>query len=61
MRFLPPLVMHGAHRASDEAIDAHARTLVERLATYPEWPEMAELSACEVREVSASERPSEAD
>ena len=61
MRFLPPLVLHGAHRASDAAIDAHARLLVERLVSYPDWPEMAELGACEVREVSASERPSEAD
>ena len=61
MRFLPPLVLHGAHRASDAAIEAHARLLVERLASYPDWPEMAELGACEVREVSASERPSEAD
>lgn len=61
MRFLPPLVLHGAHRASDPVIDAHARTLVERLASYPDWPEMAELGACEVREVPASERPDTVD
>jgi len=57
MRFLPPLVLHGAHRASDEALDAHAAVFAERLASYPQWPEMDELAACEVREVSASERP----
>jgi glutathione-regulated potassium-efflux system ancillary protein KefF len=57
MRFLPPLVLHSAHRASDEAIDAHARVMVERMASYPDWPEMAEMAACEVREVPASERP----
>jgi glutathione-regulated potassium-efflux system ancillary protein KefF len=57
MRFLPPLVLHGAHRVSDEALDAHAAVFAERLASYPQWPEMDELAACEVREVSASERP----
>jgi glutathione-regulated potassium-efflux system ancillary protein KefF len=57
MRFLPPLLLHGAHRVSDEALDAHAAVFAERLASYPQWPEMDELAACEVREVSASERP----
>jgi len=35
MQWLPPLVLHGAHRASDDDIAAHARTFAQRLA---EWP-----------------------
>ena len=31
MRWWPPLVLHGAHRAKDEAIEAHARHFAERL------------------------------
>jgi len=61
MRFLPPLVLHGAHRASDAQIDEHARMLVDRLGSYPDWPEIAEIPACEVREVAASERPEDPD
>jgi len=57
MRFLPPLVLHGAHRASDVQLEDHVRIWVDRLASYPDWPEIAEIPACEVREVAASERP----
>jgi len=59
MRFLPPLVLHGAHRASDAELAAHAATFAQRLASYPDWPEIDEIAPCEVREVSASERPVE--
>jgi glutathione-regulated potassium-efflux system ancillary protein KefF len=59
MRFLPPLVLHGAHRASEAALAEHAATFAQRLASYPDWPEIAEIAPCEVREVSASERPVE--
>ncbi len=37
MRFLPPLVLHGAHTASNEAVAAHIATFAERLGTYPQW------------------------
>jgi glutathione-regulated potassium-efflux system ancillary protein KefF len=57
MRFLPPLVLHGAHRVSDETLAAHAALFADRLASYPNWPEMAELAACEVRPVAVGERP----
>ena len=57
MRFLPPLVLHGAHRVSDAALAAHVQVFIERLASYPAWPEMAELDACEVRDVPADDRP----
>ena len=60
MRFLPPLVLHGAHRATDAEIAAHAAVFADRLATYPDWPEMAEMPACEVLPVAATDRPAEA-
>ncbi len=57
MRFLPPLVLHGAHRVSEAELAAHVQVFIERLASYPAWPEMAELDACEVREVPVGDRP----
>jgi glutathione-regulated potassium-efflux system ancillary protein KefF len=57
MRFLPPLVLHGAHRVGDAELDAHAGIFLERLASYPDWPEMAEIAACDLREVAAIDRP----
>lgn len=57
MRFLPPLLLHGAHRASEEDVQAHAAVFADRLATYPEWPEMAELAPCVMPEVAAIDRP----
>ena len=43
MRFLPPLLLHGAHRADDAEIAAHAAVYAERLASHPNWPELDEL------------------
>jgi glutathione-regulated potassium-efflux system ancillary protein KefF len=43
MRFLPPLLLHGAHRAVDAEIAAHLAIYTDRLATYPRWPELDEL------------------
>ena len=60
MRFLPPMVLHGAHRASADDLDTHARTLSERLASYPAWPELDELEPCPACEVPVSARPSAA-
>jgi len=57
MRFLPPLVLHGAHRASRDEIDLHVQTFAARLASYPDWPEIEDIPACEVREVPALDRP----
>lgn len=58
MRFLPPLVLHGAHRVEPAALDAHAHTYAQRLRQYPDWPELAELSACPGCDVPADDRPS---
>jgi glutathione-regulated potassium-efflux system ancillary protein KefF len=57
LRFLPPLLLHGAHRASDDEVAAHVEVFADRLQRWPDWPEMAELGACEVIEVAAQDRP----
>lgn len=51
MRFLPPMVLHAAHRVSTQAIDQHLATFSQRLQSYPDWPELEELEqypACAV-------------
>ncbi|RYX89030.1 MAG: NAD(P)H dehydrogenase [Comamonadaceae bacterium] len=57
MRFLPPLVLHGAHSASEEEVTEHIETFRQRLATYPQWPEIADMDECIACEVPASDRP----
>lgn len=61
MRFVAPLLLHGAHRADHDSIEQHARLYAERLASYPDWPELAELPECAIDEVPASARPASAD
>jgi glutathione-regulated potassium-efflux system ancillary protein KefF len=43
MRFLPPLLLHGAHRAPDAEVEAHLAVYADRLRSYPRWPELDEL------------------
>lgn len=57
MRFLPPMVLHGAHDISHEAVLEHVAIFRERLQSYPDWPEMDELEACPLCEVPQSARP----
>ncbi|HEY1128378.1 MAG TPA: NAD(P)H-dependent oxidoreductase [Roseateles sp.] len=58
MRYLPPQVLHAAHRASDAEIGAHARLFVERLTRYPEWSQsLAAPAVGDEREVPLDERP----
>jgi glutathione-regulated potassium-efflux system ancillary protein KefF len=59
MRWLPPLVFHGAHRASDGDIAAHADMVLSRLTTWPDWPEIADLADCVACEVAHFDRPAE--
>ena len=40
LRFLPPLVLHAAHRVGEADIQAHAALFAQRLASYPHWPEL---------------------
>lgn len=37
MRFVPPLVLHGAHGASREEVEAHTQRFSTQLRTYPHW------------------------
>jgi glutathione-regulated potassium-efflux system ancillary protein KefF len=51
MRFLPPLVLHGAHRVSEAALATHAAMFAERLRSWPAWPEidaLADIAPCDV-------------
>jgi glutathione-regulated potassium-efflux system ancillary protein KefF len=57
MRWLPPLVLHGAHRVDAAEIEAHAAVLMQRLATWPDWPELADLDAAAACDVPADARP----
>ncbi len=60
MRFLAPLLLHGAHRVSDAELDAHATMYAQRLASYPDWPELADLAECPACVVPPLARPSDA-
>ncbi len=57
MRFLPPLVLHGAHSASTQEVTEHAETFRQRLQSYPHWPELDELDICPGCAVPAADRP----
>ncbi len=57
MRFLPPLILHGAHKASDAELTAHAQTYAKRLGDYPNWPEIALVEDCVACEVPSNARP----
>ena len=57
MRWLPPLLLHGAHRASDATLAAHAELFAQRLASWPDWPEIAEMEPAPVCDVPADARP----
>jgi len=43
MRFLPPLLLHGAHKADEAEVNAHLQVYLQRLHGYPHWPELDEL------------------
>ena len=57
MRFLPPLILHGAHKASDADLAAHADIYSQRLSDYPNWPEIAFVEDCVECQVPSSARP----
>jgi len=57
MRFLPPLVLHAAHRVADDAVREHAAMFTDRLTRYPFWPELDELEADTSCVVAAGDRP----
>ncbi|AKJ27991.1 NAD(P)H-dependent oxidoreductase [Caldimonas brevitalea] len=57
MRFLPPLVLHGAQTVDAGTLRGHVQVFRERLASYPDWPELAQLDVCPACEVPPSARP----
>lgn len=57
MRFLPPLLLHGAHRAGEDEISAHVEVFRERLSSHPAWPELADLPSCVACDVPEADRP----
>jgi glutathione-regulated potassium-efflux system ancillary protein KefF len=57
MRFVHPMVLHGARRARDAEVQAHAAVFAERLAAYPDWPELADLEPPPVCAIAPDERP----
>ena len=59
MRFMPPLLLHGTHKAKEAEIVAHAATYVKRLADYPRWPEIEQIEDCVDCEVPLTARPME--
>jgi len=61
MRFLPPLLLHGAHRVAEEEIVRHVDVFAQRLRSHPEWPELEELESCVACEVPETDRPHEDD
>jgi glutathione-regulated potassium-efflux system ancillary protein KefF len=59
MRWLPPLVLHGAHRVDDDALQAHEDLFARRLAGYPGWPELARLACDSGCAVPVDARPAD--
>jgi glutathione-regulated potassium-efflux system ancillary protein KefF len=59
MRFLPPLLLHGARSASPETLAAHVEVFSQRLSSYPDWPELEDIAECVACEVPATDRPHE--
>ena len=57
MRFLPPAVLHGAHRAEPGEIDTHAAMVLQRMQQWPDWPEIAQLPPCPACVTPVGDRP----
>ncbi|MBL0088184.1 MAG: NAD(P)H-dependent oxidoreductase [Ideonella sp.] len=56
MRFVPPLVLHGAHRIDEDALAEHAQLFADRLRDWPRWPELEQLPDCPACEVPMDAR-----
>ncbi len=57
MRWLPPLALHGAHTTSAQMLQAHVDLFVQRLQTWPHWPELEDLAPDLACAVPADARP----
>jgi glutathione-regulated potassium-efflux system ancillary protein KefF len=61
MRLLPPLVLHGAHTLTPDELAAHVDIYAQRLASYPDWPELADLAPCVDCALPDADRPTLTD
>ena len=61
MRFLPPLILHGAHAVGQDVVAQHVATFSQHLESYPNWPEMDHLEQCAACVVPMKDRPVETD
>ena len=59
MRFLPPLILHGAHVVGQDVVTQHISAFSQRLQSYPNWPEMADMDQCPACVVPVKDRPFE--
>ncbi len=59
MRFLPPLLFHGARSAPPAEVEAHVEVFRERLSSYPNWPELDDMESCPSCAVPSTDRPDE--
>lgn len=57
MRFLPPMLLHGANSVTELEIGQHAETFRQRLQSYPHWSELDELDKCPDCQVPTADRP----
>jgi glutathione-regulated potassium-efflux system ancillary protein KefF len=57
MRFLTPMVVHGAHRLEAATVTATAQHYAGRLAAYPDWPDLGPASAGVPIDVPTDARP----
>ena len=57
MRWLPPLLLHGAHRADDATLAAHAELFRQRLQSWPDWPEISTMEPAPACDVPDDARP----
>ncbi|MDB5816644.1 MAG: dehydrogenase [Rhizobacter sp.] len=57
MRFLPPLVLHGATQVGHDTLESHVQTYFDQLVSYPHWPELDEAPDCIACEVPMTARP----
>jgi len=57
MRWLPPLLLHGAHRATSDVLDQHAALFAKALQAWPQWDEIDQMEPAVQCDVPGDARP----
>lgn len=60
LRWLPPLVLHGAHRVDTPTLAQHAALFTQRLLSWPAWPEIEAMEPMPDCAVPGDARPAAA-